>query len=106
MIKVKNLIQSKGGILPQSFRGMLCPVAVCVLMAICGIRGTRAEEIQFNTDVLDVKERTNIDLSQFSQAGYLMPGKYQLTIRVNKAEIPEQTVEFIAPENDPKGSAV
>lgn len=62
------------------------------------------EPVQFNTDVLDVKDRSRIDLKQFSRAGYLLPGDYQLAVRVNKAELPEQTISFLAPEEDPKGS--
>lgn len=31
------------------------------------------DNIQFNTDVLDVRDRKNIDLSQFSRSGYIMP---------------------------------
>lgn len=90
---------------PRQIYSLLCPVAVSVLLALCAMRNARAEEtVQFNTEVLDVKERANIDLSQFSQAGYLMPGKYQMTLRVNKFEIPDQQIEFLAPENDPKGS--
>nr|WP_233460503.1 outer membrane usher protein [Citrobacter farmeri] len=69
------------------------------------MHGAHAEDIvEFNTDVLDVKERANIDLGRFSQAGYLMPGKYQFVIIVNKAELPEQTVEYLAPADDPKAS--
>lgn len=81
------------------------PVAVCILLALSFFRPVFAEDtIEFNTDVLDVKERSRIDLTQFSQAGYLMPGQYQLTVRLNKSELPEQSIEFLAPENDPKGS--
>lgn len=81
------------------------PVAVCILLALSFSRPVFAEDtIEFNTDVLDVKERSRIDLTQFSQAGYLMPGQYQLTVRLNKSELPEQSIEFLAPENDPKGS--
>lgn len=61
-------------------------------------------DIQFNTDVLDVKDRSRIDLNQFSRAGYLMPGDYQLTVRINKTELAEQNITFMAPDNDPKGS--
>ena len=62
------------------------------------------DAVQFNTDVLDVKDRSKIDLGQFSRSGYLMPGSYQLAIRVNSSELPEQKIDFIPPENDPKGS--
>lgn len=39
--------------------------------------------IEFNTDVVDSSDRKNIDFSRFSQAGYIMPCQYQLTIVVN-----------------------
>ncbi|WP_306462037.1 FimD/PapC N-terminal domain-containing protein, partial [Serratia marcescens] len=59
---------------------------------------------QFNTDVLDVKDRSRIDLDHFSREGYLMPGEYQLTVQVNKTELSEQGINFYVPDNDPKGS--
>lgn len=105
-MKVKRLTSpaENGHALPLYCKA-LCPIATGVLIALFGMQAARAEEaVQFNMDVLDVKERANIDLSQFSQAGYLMPGKYPLALRVNKFDIPDQTVEFLAPENDPKGS--
>jgi len=91
--------------LHRSVGGALRPVAMSVLLALWMMRSAYAEEaVQFNTDVLDVKERANIDLSQFSRAGYLMPGNYQFVLRLNKIELPEQQIAFIAPENDPEGS--
>ncbi|NDO83187.1 PapC/FimD family outer membrane usher protein [Citrobacter sp. NCU1] len=87
------------------YRRILHPLTISLHLMLGMIHIAYADNaVEFNTDVLDVKERANIDLSQFSQAGYLMPGKYQLVLHVNKSEIPEQTVEFLAPENDPKGS--
>lgn len=84
----------------------LRPVAFGVLSVLFFNRyGWAASNIEFNTDVLDVKERSQIDLSQFSQAGYVMPGDYQMVIRINKNEIPEQTISFFAPDDNPKGSA-
>lgn len=84
---------------------LLCPAAVGVLLALCTGSGARAADgMEFNTDVLDVKDRSHIDLSQFTQAGYIMPGSYQMVIRLNRAELPEQPVQFLAPDNDPKGS--
>ncbi len=64
-----------------------------------------AEEVQFNTDVLDVKDRENIDLGQFSRGGYIMPGDYMMLIRINKQELPEQSVIFYATEADANDSA-
>lgn len=63
-----------------------------------------AAEIQFNTDVLDINDRKNIDLSQFTRSGYIMPGVYTMVVHVNKNDLPEQTVTFLAPPKDPKGS--
>ena len=63
-----------------------------------------ADDIQFNTDVLDVHDRENIDLSQFARGGYIMPGTYGMTVHINKNDLQEQTIPFYAPENDPKGS--
>ncbi|WP_421105894.1 outer membrane usher protein [Serratia marcescens] len=61
-------------------------------------------DIQFNTDILDVHDRDNIDLSQFSRGGYIMPGTYGMVIHVNKNELPENKVPFYVPEDDPNGS--
>ncbi|RTF25237.1 outer membrane usher protein [Serratia marcescens] len=63
-----------------------------------------ADVIQFNTDVLDINDRKNIDLSQFTRSGYIMPGVYTMVVHVNKNDLAEQPVTFMAPENDPKGS--
>lgn len=63
-----------------------------------------AQDVQFNTDVLDVKDRENIDLSQFSQRGYIMPGTYNMTISLNESQLPEQPIAFYPPDNDPKKS--
>ncbi|HIE4798801.1 TPA: outer membrane usher protein [Serratia marcescens] len=63
-----------------------------------------ADDIQFNTDVLDVNDRNNIDLSQFSRGGYIMPGTYGMVVHINKNDLPEQKIPFYPPEDDPKGS--
>lgn len=63
-----------------------------------------ADDIQFNTDVLDLNDRSNIDLSQFARGGYIMPGTYGMVVHINKNDLPEQQIPFYAPENDPKGS--
>jgi outer membrane usher protein FimD/PapC len=64
----------------------------------------QANEFSFNTDVLDVNDRSNIDLDQFSRSGYIMPGDYVMAVQINKQELLEQPVTFYAPDNDPKGS--
>lgn len=73
-------------------------------LAICIFTGIRApavaDDIQFNTDVLDVKDRQNIDLSRFSRRGYIMPGEYTFKIKINQNELEEQTVMVYASEKD------
>ncbi|AIN20231.1 hypothetical protein CH54_1674 [Yersinia rochesterensis] len=63
-----------------------------------------SDDIQFNTDVLDTKDRANFDLSQFSQRGYIMPGSYNLLVSMNKQELSEQPIVFYVSEKDPKKS--
>ncbi len=53
-----------------------------------------AEEIQFNTDIMDVDDKDNIDVRQFSRRGFILPGRYLMTIRVNLLDFPEQEVTF------------
>ncbi|AKJ43419.1 outer membrane usher protein [Pragia fontium] len=64
----------------------------------------QAHEFTFNTDVLDVNDRSNIDLDQFSRSGYIMPGDYVMAVHINKQELLEQPVTFYVPDDDPKGS--
>lgn len=68
------------------------------------IGNTQAADIEFNTDILDVNDKENIDLSQFSRPGYLMPGEYSFTIYANKQILPEQTVFFYSDPANPKNS--
>lgn len=76
---------------------------VC-LISVLSTGFVKAEEVQFNIDVLDIKDRENIDLGQFSHGGYIMPGEYMMLIRINKQELPEQMIVFYPPDNDVKGS--
>lgn len=63
-----------------------------------------AADIEFNTDVLDLTDRTNIDLSQFARSGFILPGTYSMVVQINGQPIAEQPVAFYPPDNDPKGS--
>ncbi|KAK6055879.1 fimbrial usher protein [Cooperia oncophora] len=55
--------------------------------------------VDFNTDILDAEDKQNIDISRFSQAGYIMPGEYQMDIRVNDQGISPSAflVKFLEP---------
>ncbi|MDD0972844.1 outer membrane usher protein [Pseudomonas fontis] len=65
---------------------------------------TPATDIQFNTDVLDLVDRENFDLSQFSRKGYVLPGTYSLALNLNTVSMPERVINFYVPADDPKGS--
>lgn len=80
------------------------PKILGLLVALSFSFSSYGAGIEFNTDILDVNDRANIDLSQFSRAGYLMPGEYSFTVFINKQSIPEQTVFYYAPENQPDES--
>lgn len=57
-------------------------VRQAVLLTL-GLKTWAASASEFNTDVLDAKDIQNIDMSQFSVAGYVPPGDYVLTVFVN-----------------------
>ncbi|HGL4620255.1 TPA: outer membrane usher protein [Citrobacter koseri] len=86
------------------FKGFYFLLFYCILPA--AYAADHIDDIQFNTDVLDVKDRSNIDLGQFSRKGYVMPGEYTLTLRINKQELDEQQVNVYAPDDDPEASNV
>lgn len=81
----------------------LSVLALCVI-AYCHGQAVAAEEIQFNTDVLDVKDKENIDLSTFSKRGYIMPGEYTFKIKINQNELQEQSISVYAIGVDGKDS--
>lgn len=59
--------------------------------------------VEFNTDVLDVGDRTNIDLTRFSKDNFVFPGTYLLDIYVNGQSLSQQKVTYIAdPQNSEK----
>ncbi len=81
-------------------------LGLCIALALGALPAQvyAADDIQFNTDVLDVHDRKNIDLSQFSRGGYIMPGTYGMVVHINKNDLPEQQIPFYPPQDDPNGS--
>ncbi len=68
---------------------------------------TTGKEIEFNTDFLDVKNRENINIAQFSRKGFILPGTYTLQIKINgQALAQELPISWLPPEDDPKGSEI
>lgn len=88
----------------KPFRLHILSACVALVLGNLTSKAGAVEDIQFNTDVLDVNDRKNIDLSQFSRGGYIMPGQYSMTVHVNKSDLQEQPVAFYAPEDDVSGS--
>lgn len=86
--KVKNTLR------PSLFGGLISLAGTALA----------AGDIEFNTDVLDLSDRTNIDLSQFARSGFILPGTYSMVVQINAQPIAEQSVAFYPPDNDPKGS--
>lgn len=78
----------------------------CVMSGLMVVAGSAiaAGDIQFNTDILDLNDRSNIDLSQFSRSGFILPGVYPMNVQINAQSLGEQRIAFIPPEDDPKGS--
>ncbi|MBP6344660.1 fimbria/pilus outer membrane usher protein [Neisseriaceae bacterium CLB008] len=68
-------------------------LSACVAM---GLGVPYAHAVEFNTDILDVDERSDIDLTRFSEAGYVMPGTYVLDVYINKRVLPQQNIEYRA----------
>lgn len=89
------------------FIGMVQPNFFGVLISLAlsfQTNGVNASNIEFNIDVLDVKDRANIDLEQFSRGNFIMPGDYIFSVHVNKQTLTDRSVAFYPPDDDPKGS--
>lgn len=89
----------------SSFR--LSSLAIIVGLALFGdIENSFAEDsIQFNTQFLDVKDSTKVDLGRFSRKGYVMPGRYTLQVLANQTVISQDSViTYSALENNPDES--
>ncbi|WP_258526902.1 fimbria/pilus outer membrane usher protein [Enterobacter cloacae] len=57
--------------------------------------------VEFNMDLLG-DEKDNIDLSRFSEAGYIMPGTYLLKVRINEFTLSEKEVLFFEYDENSK----
>ncbi|HCQ0107900.1 outer membrane usher protein [Citrobacter braakii] len=83
------------------YLGKIRPLALEIFLVLSSCQiAVAADDVEFNTDVLDLKDRSQIDLSQFSQAGYVMPGSYTLAIQINDNSLPEREIDFFAPDDD------
>ncbi|MBE3468102.1 outer membrane usher protein [Enterobacter cloacae complex sp. P15RS] len=63
------------------------------------------DAVEFNTQFLDVQGSENYDLSHFSRKGYVLPGKYNLQVIVNKGRLPENyDINWYPKEDEPDDS--
>ncbi|MEE4411998.1 MULTISPECIES: outer membrane usher protein [unclassified Serratia (in: enterobacteria)] len=86
---------------PRSAISIFCQASLGASVFLCTLNNSiAAEEVQFNTDILDIKDRENIDLSQFSRKGYILPGTYTLAINLNANVLPERPINFYTAEHD------
>ena len=64
------------------------------------------DTVEFNTDVLDVGDRNNIDLTRFSKDNFVFPGTYLLDIFVNGQSLSQQKVTYIVDPNNSEKTLV
>jgi len=83
-----------------NYRKVLATTTFCCVATWAGA----AEEFQFNTDVLDLKDRENLDLGVFASANFIMPGHYSLMVHVNGDTLTEFAVDYLLAEDDTKSS--
>lgn len=68
---------------------------------LCYISDSFADTpIEFNTDVLDIADRQNVDLGRFAQSNYISPGKYLLDIRLNGEPLQQQEIQYVIAPGD------
>ncbi|STB68484.1 fimbrial usher protein [Citrobacter freundii] len=84
----------------QSDWPVLSPLALFILLAVTTVISREAVAMEFNTEILDAEDKKNIDLKQFSQSGYVMPGEYILTPVVNGEEITRETPVSVYPRTE------
>lgn len=70
-------------------------LAMCISLAFC--KSDLAEAItEFNIDVLDINDRSRIDLGNFSNDGYVLPGDYLLDVKINNTTLNQRTIRYLA----------
>lgn len=83
------LLNKKNKVVNDSTCYYFNPIALLIIIAITQSHSVFANKnIEFNTDILDLKDRENIDLSEFTQVGYIMPGIYPFYISLNNSTLP------------------
>ncbi|WP_272691084.1 outer membrane usher protein [Providencia sp. PROV116] len=89
---------------PKFFRPRGLSLAIALSLYGVFMPAMAVEAFEFNTEVLDLEDKTNIDLNLFSRVGYIMPGTYSFTLKANDEQLGEVSVPFYSPINDSEGS--
>lgn len=90
----------------QRYTSFLTIVVTAISLVIFSAVSKADNDIQFNTDLLDLKDKNNIDFNKFKKPGYIVPGVYTLAVKINNDSLPEQKIPFYAGENDSDMSRV
>nr|WP_261536285.1 fimbria/pilus outer membrane usher protein [Burkholderia multivorans] len=62
------------------------------MLVVC----SQSHATEFNSSFLSIDGTTDVDLSQFSQADFTLPGEYMLEVQVNDLFYGLQPIEFVA----------
>ncbi|CAI2452482.1 Outer membrane usher protein papC precursor [Serratia ficaria] len=68
-------------------------IPIIVILSFLWVRPAQSAT-EFNTDVLDIGDRSKVDLSRFSDADYVMPGAYLLDIKINQKTLPQRSIQY------------
>ncbi|EAX5600919.1 fimbrial biogenesis outer membrane usher protein [Salmonella enterica] len=79
------------------------PLYIALFLALNFSAG-KSWGVEFNTHILDAEDRKNVDLSAFSQDGFVAPGDYLLDILLNGRLIKEQQIIHFKPSSSGTGS--
>lgn len=82
----------------------LSKLSLMIAFAVAAVCAAPVHAVDFNTDVLDLKDKANIDFSRFSQANYILPGQYHLSVHLNDQTIKEYDIRFQAAPGKPDSS--
>ncbi len=78
-------------------------ILIINLLGAFAIQAAPASGIDFNTDLLDVADRENIDFEQFTHVGYIVPGKYTMQVNINDRSLGEREITV---KSDADGASI
>lgn len=81
-------------------------ICILIILLINNISSAAADSKKyvFNTDVLDLDDKKNIDLNKFSEENYIMPGEYNLRLKINGESYDDIGVRYLVVADDVNSS--